>query len=155
MKKGLNRGFTMMEVLMGLVIIGILVTIVSLAFGKVNSGQALEKAASSALSVLDEARTMTLSSVDGSQYGVRIEDAQLVLFRGASYSAADPENVPSALNPLVGVRNVSLAGGGSSVVFQRLTGATTQYGSFEIYLRAATTTYKRITVSATGVSEEN
>lgn len=155
MKKIRQEGFTMMELLMGIVIISIVGGIVSLTFSNLNSGLALEKSAASALSILDEARSMTLSSVDSSQYGVRIEEAQLIRFKGASYSAADPNNRPSPFNALVGVRNISLAGGGSSVVFKRLTGATAEYGSFEIYLRSATATYKRITVSATGLADEN
>jgi prepilin-type N-terminal cleavage/methylation domain-containing protein len=150
-----QKGFTLLELLMGVLLIGIAVTIVSMSFNKMNASQALGKSAASAVSLFEEARAKTLSAEGASQYGVRIEDGQLILFRGASYSAADPANVPLTLNSLVGTRNVSLGGGGTSVVFQRLTGATLNSGSFQLYLRAATTTYKTITVSSTGVVEEN
>lgn len=150
-----NKGFTLIELLLGLVILAIVVTIISLSFSKLNSSQALEKSVASAASIFAEARAKTLSAADDSQYGVRIEESQLVLFKGASYSAVDPNNVPLVLNPAVATRNVSLAGGGTSVVFQRLTGATLQSGSFQIYLRAATTTFETITISATGLVEEN
>lgn len=150
-----RKGFTLIEILMAVAIIGLAVTIVTLSFGGLNASQALDKSVLNVISVLDEARAKTLSAVDDSQYGVRIEESQVILFRGASYSASDPGNEVTELHALVAIRNISLSGGGASVVFQRLTGATAQPGTFEVYLRQAADTFKTVTVNSTGVAEAN
>jgi prepilin-type N-terminal cleavage/methylation domain-containing protein len=149
-----RKGFTMLEMLMVIAIMALAIIIVSLPFGNLNSTQALEKSASLAISVLDEARSMTLSAVDDAQYGVRLESDSLILFKGASYSASDPENVVTPLNVMVGLRDISLTGGGVSIIFNRLTGNTAQTGTFELYLHSDTTTYRTISVSGTGIAEE-
>ena len=148
-------GYTLLETLVVVAISTIIITIVTLSFGGLNSAQALDKSVRNVLSVLDEARSQTLSSLDDSRYGVRIEAARVILFKGSSYVASDPENEEIELHSLVGIRDISLAGGGTSVVFDRLTGATSQFGSFELYLKEASTTYRTISIARTGVVEEN
>jgi prepilin-type N-terminal cleavage/methylation domain-containing protein len=150
-----NKGFTLIEMLLAIVLLGIAVTFVVLSFGKLNAEQALDTSVESAVSVFSEARSMTLSSVNDSQYGVHLESAQVVLFKGSSYSSSDSANVPTTLNSQVALRNITLSGGGSDVVFNRLTGATAKTGTFELYLKSATTTYKTLTVGATGLVEPN
>jgi prepilin-type N-terminal cleavage/methylation domain-containing protein len=150
-----TKGFTVLEILVAMGILGMAVTIVTLSFSRLNENQALDKSVDLAVSVLNEARSLTLSSVDSSRYGVNLESDQLVLFKGSSFSSSAPDNVTTSLNALVGIRNISLSGGGSSVVFDRLTGATNNSGTFELYLKNASTTYSTVTVNATGVVEEN
>lgn len=150
----MKKGFTLMETLMVIAIAGIAVTIVTLSLSKINSSKALDTDVSLVVSVLNEARSMTLSSVDALQYGVNLQDSQVVLFSGSSYSTSSPSNVFTTLNSLVGIRNISLSGGGTSVVFQRLTGETSQSGTLEVYLRSATTSYKTVTINSTGVIED-
>jgi Tfp pilus assembly protein FimT len=150
-----TAGFTILETLMVIAVSALVITIVGLSFRGINSSQALDKSARNVVSVLDEARTKTLSSSDDSRYGVRIEEASVILFKGSSYVSTDPENEVSELHSLVGIRNISLSGGGTSVIFDRLTGATSQFGAFEVYLRDATTTYRTISIARTGVVEEN
>ena len=129
-----NKGFTLLEILFGIAILAIAITIVTLSFSKINENIALDKSVDIAILVLDEARSSALAAKSGSQYGVNIESLQL--------------------NPLVGIRNISLSGGGTSVIFNKLTGATSQSGSFEIYLKETSTTYKTINISTTGIIQE-
>lgn len=150
-----HKGFTLVEVLIAVALVGIAVAIVSISFSKINSNKALESNASLAASVLNEARGKTLSGEGAFQYGVYIGDGELVLFRGATYSPSDPNNVSTQLNSLLGVRNILISGGGRSVIFQKFTGATNQNGTFEIYLKSDATQYKTIRINSTGVVEEN
>ncbi len=149
-----KRGFTLIEILLVIVMMAVLVTMVVLSFNKLGSSQALDKSATTVVSVLSEARALTLSASQDARYGVSLQDNQVVLFRGATYATSTTGNVFTPLHPSVGIRNVSLAGGASSVVFNRLTGGTSQTGTFEVYLRSATTTFKTVTVSGTGIIEE-
>ncbi len=151
----MQKGFTIIETLLAVVIMGIAITIVTLSFGKVESRQALDKSAALVVSVLNEARSMTLSSISDSRYGVSLQDDQMVLFKGFAYATSTQSNITTSLNASVGIRNINLAGGSTNVVFDRLTGATSQSGTFEVYLRSATTSFKRITINSTGLIEEN
>jgi prepilin-type N-terminal cleavage/methylation domain-containing protein len=152
--KSKNKGFTVIEIILVLALGALLTGFIALSFSKVNEHEALDTNADLVVSVLNEARSLTLSSVGNTRYGVHFDADQVVLFSGASYSSGAASNVPTALNPRVALRNISF-GGGSNVVFDRLTGATSQSGALQIYLKSATTTYKTISVSATGLSERN
>ena len=147
-----HKGFTILEILIAVSIVTLAVTIIAFSFSKLNSRHALDQSAALVVAILDEARSLTLSSTGDSQYGVYFEDSRVVLFKGSTYSQSDLSNVVTELNALVGLRNVTLAGGGTSVVFKRLTGGTDQVGSVEIFLKASPETPRTVSVSATGVS---
>ncbi|MDO8728805.1 MAG: prepilin-type N-terminal cleavage/methylation domain-containing protein [bacterium] len=148
-----RRGFTILEILIAISIMVLMITIVSFSFSKLNSSQTLDTSADLVVSILNETRSLTLSAVDDSQYGVNFEASQIVLFKGSIYLSADPSNVVTELNPQVGLRNVILNGGGTSVIFKRLTGNTVETGTVEIFLKASTTIFRTITISATGIVE--
>src|SRR3990172_3802105 len=95
------KGFTVLEILVAISIITLVVTIITISFSKLNSAQALYKSADLVASVLDEARSLTLSSKGDSQYGIYFEDSQATLFKGAIYSPADPDNVITKPHALV------------------------------------------------------
>ena len=148
-----NKGFTILEILLALFILTLAVTVVTFSFSKLNSKHALDKSATLVVSILDEARSLTLSSKDNSQYGVHFEDSRLVLFKGPTYSTSDVSNIATELNFLVGLRVITLSGGGTSVVFKRLTGSTDQAGTLELFLKATPETFRTVTVSSTGIIE--
>ena len=150
-----NRGFTLLELLFVIVIIAVIVTIITISLSKLNSSQALDKSADLVTSIINEARSLTLSSKGDSQYGIQFEASQVILFKGAAYSSSDPSNIATELNSLVGLRNITLSGGGTSVVFKRLAGNTDETGTAEIFLKASPTTFRTITISATGIVELN
>ena len=148
-----RQGFTILEILFVVAIMALVVTIITFSLSKLNASQALDKSATLVISILDEARSLTLSSKNDSQYGVYFEDSQLTLFQGATYSSSDPANVVTSLHSLVGLRNVTLSGGGTSVVFKRLTGNTDETGTVEVFLKASPASFYTITISVTGIVE--
>ncbi|MEK7461805.1 MAG: hypothetical protein AAB586_01910 [Patescibacteria group bacterium] len=148
-------GFTILEILLALLLITLAVSIITVSFSKLNSSQVLDKSTDLIISIMDEARSLTLSSKDDTQYGVYLGESQIVLFKGSMYSALEPSNVTTDINHLVGMRNIVLSGGGASVVFKRLTGNTDEAGVFEVFLRSSPTTFRTITIRATGVVESN
>ncbi len=151
----LESGFTFLEIVLVIAILGLAITVVSLSFSKLESSQVLDKSSLSVVSVLSEARSATLSALDDSQYGVYFQDDQMVLFKGGSYATSTQGNATTTLHSLVGIRNISLSGGGSVVVFKRLTGSTDQSGTLDVYLRSDPSRYKRISIGGTGVIEED
>lgn len=142
-----------MLVAIAILVMAITITIISLS--KLNSSQALEKSTSLVISILDEARSLTFSSKGDSQYGVYFEDSQVTLFKGNTYYPSDPLNVLTVIDNRIGIRNISLVGGGSSVVFKRLTGSTNEAGTLELFLKDSITTARTINITATGVVNMN
>lgn len=151
----LHKGFTVLEVLLSIFLITLVVTIVIFSFSKLNSKQALDKSATLVISTLDEARSLTLSSVNDSQYGVHFENDRMILFKGPIYSSSDLSNVVTELNSLVSFRNIILYGGGVNVVFKRLTGEIEQAGTVELFLKATPQIFRTITIENTGMAESD
>jgi prepilin-type N-terminal cleavage/methylation domain-containing protein len=148
----MKKGFTLIEILVAITIMAIIGGIIFSAFSRLNSRKALDASANLVVSVLDQARSTTLASRNASSYGVYFGQGEVVIFPGVAYSAGDLSNVTTNLHQAVGIRGISFAGGSTSVVFERLTGGTTSYGSVEVFLRSAPDTYKTISISPTGVA---
>jgi prepilin-type N-terminal cleavage/methylation domain-containing protein len=149
----MKRGFTLMEILGVVAIMTILMTIVLTSFSTLNKNQALDKSAKYIASIIEEARGNTLFSKNDSQYGIKFEASKVTMFKGASYSLSSPDNVVYDLNSLVTISNISLSGGGSELVFDRLTGNTSQTGTITVSLNSSSTSKAFITFSKTGIVE--
>ncbi len=118
-----------------------------------NSSKALDTEALRIVSELNMARSLTLSSMYAAQFGIRLASSSVTLFQGASYNAASATNTTSLLNSRVRISNINLSGGGLDVVFQRLTGKTSQSGDVTISLISNASSSKTITIYATGLVE--
>lgn len=148
----MNKGFTLVEILVSLSVLAIISGIVMFSFSSVNSSGALERSASDVVSALNQARSQTLSSKDNSIYGVRFEESEVIIFR-ESFSAGNSENVSVTLTSPVSLSEVSLAGGGSEVLFERFTGKVAAHGTVTLSGSASST--KVITIYETGLFETN
>ena len=150
-----QSGFTVIEILISVFIIGLLAALSVAPFVSLNKSQALDKAALLAISVLDEARSLTLASKNSSRYGAHFEDSQIVLFTGSTYSAVATDNQINPINSIILISAISLAGGGSEVIFDRLTGATSQYGSVTFSLKSDASNSKTVNIYATGAAQSD
>ena len=99
----------------------------------------------------------TLSSKDFSQYGVHFEEQKVVLFKGAIFTEPNSNNKEVKISSPVEIYNISLNGGGSNVVFQKLTGKTNEYGTISFQspeisgcLPGAPSIKKIITIQSSG-----
>ncbi len=145
-----TRGFTLLEVAIIVAIVTILVTILLTSFSSLNARQSLDSSAELVRSVLERAQSLTLASEADAQYGVHFDANQVVLFKGATYSVDDPNNATSTLNARVIISNTTLSGGGSDVLFNRLTGNTSQYGTTTLSLINSSTTQRKVIINQTG-----
>ena len=142
-----------MEILVVIGVTVLLVVITLNSFSNLNRREALKKEALQVASIFDQARSLTLSSKKASKYGVHLEADKVTIFQGDTYSSGDPGNITTSLNPLVTITNIELSGGGSDLVFDRLTGATSQYGTTTISLSSDLAQTKSVIIYPTGVSE--
>lgn len=150
----LQKGFTLIEVLIVISIMAIISMILVSSFSLFNKSQALDKDADLIVESLEEARSKTLASHNASQYGVYFASTTITIFTGTTYSSSSSTNRDFPLTLTDRVLSISLFGGGNNVVFNRLTGETGQYGT--VVISSPTTSRTRtVTIHKTGVIETN
>lgn len=151
MKNKIN-GFSIIEIVLVLGISLLLIAVVVLPLVKNRQGRLLLQSTDDIVSVLNKARSNTLSSIGSEQYGVKIENDKAVLFTGATYSQGSASNKITYLQNGVEIESamIVLNGSATSVVFDRLTGGTDNYGTITLRLKSDTSKTKTITIEKTG-----
>ena len=148
-----QSGLTIIEIMIAVSVIVVLATLSFQVFNVFIKRQALDKDAQKIASMLKEARSATLASRANSVYGVHFVATRTVMFRGTVFIESDSNNRELSLNPRVQITVTNLNGGGSDIIFDRLTGATDQYGSITLSLVASTSITKIISIEETGIVE--
>src|SRR3989338_6771694 len=133
------RGFSLVEVIVVLAILAIISAIGVTSLSNLNKSEALTVEAEKVISLITKARSLTLAAKDGSVYGVHFEERKAVLFTGSTYASGASTNQTQLLNDVVKISAVSLAGGGTKVVFKKLTGSTAQFGTVTVASVASST----------------
>ncbi len=148
-------GFTLMELIAAIAISALLVFFTVLIFTSFRNTQVLQGETSQALLMINKARSNTLNSKGDSEYGVRINANQLILFKGAAFASSSPDNEAHILHSAVAIPNVALTGGGLDIIFDRLTGETQNDGSLIISLKSNPAKKNTVFVNKTGVTSQN
>lgn len=146
-----TKGFTLLELVMVVAIVAILAGIIISSFSGFRNSKVLDTASEESLALLSEARGSTLAGKDGYQYGVHLDAGQMVMYRGATYTNGDVNNKVSTLDSALEIVNITLTGGGSNILFDRITGKTVQPGTFVIRIKSDTAKTRTMTVNGTGV----
>ncbi|PCI29213.1 hypothetical protein COB55_02610 [Candidatus Wolfebacteria bacterium] len=141
-------GFTIIELLVVVAIVGILSAVMVASFSSVFDSRSLELDTASVTSMLEEARIRTVAAQDREAHGVYFASTTATLFAD-TYSESDPDNEVITFANGVSL-NTNLTGGGSTVLFNRITGATGNNGTVTLS-NAATSSV--ITIQATGLIE--
>lgn len=156
MKNKKNTGVTFIEILIVVAIIGVISSIVFINLSQFRNEQVLKNTAVDIVSLLNKARSNTLSSLNSTNYSVHFEQGQVVLFVGPIYSASNVTNEPMVFSTAVMIvipSGINL-GGGADVTYKRLTGDTIG-GTITIQLVSDAVKQKTITISPTGVASVN
>lgn len=146
-----NKGFTIIETI---IVLGLLVIFGSIALVSFQSSRDTRNLATSTqdiLSILRLAQARTLSGENNSVWGVHLAQNQFALFQGPTFAGSpvvESYNLPSSLELV----SISLNGGGSDIIFKRITGTTDQNGTFVLRVIATPTLYTSLTIDASGAS---
>lgn len=151
----IKNGFSLIEILLSIAIIVIILFIVINLFSNYNKKQILDNTVENVSSLLKEARSSTLSSKEDSVYGVYFEEDRITIFKGSTYVLDDPNNKIYKLDKKTNISEINLNGGGGSVIFQRLTGKTDNYGTIKISLISDLLNFKTVSIYQTGIVEKN
>ncbi len=142
-----TSGFSLIELLVVVGILGVLATLLFVGFQNFTQQTSLETATQNLYTALTEARSATLASEYGSQYGVRIESDRIIRFRGPTYNALDANNQTTTFRGIVATTTLS---GGPTILFQKQTGTTTNSGTIRL-TNEATLASTTMTVYITGI----
>ena len=147
------KGFTLIEILITVCIIAILSGIILTSLSDFRASSDINGSKDEILTTLQEARSLTLSSKNDSNYGVQFSVSSVTLFKGPIYTADDPSNKVHFLPQGAEISSISLTGGASGVLFSRLTGAVSASGTITIRAKAKPEKTRSITISSSGLIE--
>ncbi len=148
-----NKGFTFIELLIVIAIIGILSLITIPNLSNFRKEQALKNTTENVITLLDKAQSDSLSSLNSNNYGVHFASNYMVYFVGSTFSNTNPNNKKVDFEPGVAIPlngGINLNGGGSNIIFPRLTGNVVGYGTIILQLTNKPTHQKIIKISKVG-----
>src|SRR3989338_5558502 len=117
MKNFYHKGFSFIEIMIVVAVIGILVAIVLPQFSKTRENQVLKNAVRDVLSSIDKARSQTLSSLDSSEYGVHFQSNSIIIFKGTTFSSGAGDNETINIVTPATISNIALTGGAVDTYF--------------------------------------
>lgn len=148
-----SRGITAIEILIAVGILGLISSIVLAAFSEFRSRQTLNAVVEKTLAAFSAAHLDTISSKDDVVHGVYLKRTEVIYFRGGTYPGDnDPNNVHYTFPASIEIANISLNGGGSAIFYKRLSGATDNFGTFDVRVTGDTDIKTTITVNQTGAT---
>ena len=147
------KGFTLIEIVIVLGIASILMAVGFSAFTSYRKSESLSKDTDLVVSVLQQARSQTLTGKNATAYGVHFESGAVTLFTGSAYTAGASSNQRYPLSSDITL-TTNIEGGGSNVIFERITGETDHYGTSAIRLTSTTLASTTIRVYQTGIIEK-
>ncbi len=145
------RGFTLIEILIVLAIVGVIAGIGVARLSAFRDRASLTDFSSNVVGLFAEARARTLSSEGDSVYGVHVEASRAALFKGSTFVDGSADQITLSAPVGISISPISLSGGVSDVVFSRLTGEASAYGTFTVRVTNDASASTTITITATGV----
>lgn len=144
-----KRGMTALEIIIAVAIVVVIGALIMIPFSRFKNNQLIISSSEQVVSALREARANTLAAKNDTVYGVHFESGRFVVFQTA-WSEGAAGNVITLFQDPVYLPTISLSGGGSDVLFTRLTGKTNQSGTLVLQLRGNVSSQKTITIDGSG-----
>lgn len=127
------KGFTLIEVIMVVTLLASTIGLVT-AWTLTSLKRAeLQSTTEVIVGILRKQQTSAMSSKGNLDHGIRLESDQYTIFAGPDYatSSANSRQTFSMPNQLT-ISNITLAGGGSDLIFNKASGETAQDGTLSI-----------------------
>jgi hypothetical protein len=85
------------------------------------------------------------------KHGVKVSSTTATLFEGITYTAGTATNQIVTFDSRVTLASMSINGGGDTIVFDKVTGSTNNYGTIRFYITNASTSSSTVTIGETGI----
>ncbi|MDD5165299.1 MAG: prepilin-type N-terminal cleavage/methylation domain-containing protein [Candidatus Pacebacteria bacterium] len=117
-----SKGFTFIEMLAVLAIIGILSAMVIYWYGSARSNALLSSTTDSIVATLESAKNNALAGKNGQSYGVKFATSTYISFIGTTYSAVATTNIAYTVDSSLSLSE-TISDPNNIIIFDRLTGA--------------------------------
>ncbi|MFT5280674.1 MAG: prepilin-type N-terminal cleavage/methylation domain-containing protein [Flavobacteriaceae bacterium] len=131
-KKSIKTGFTLLEIIAGIAILGIIAAVGIGSLSDFRKEQNFTGTIQETLALISNTKEDTLGSRGDTNYGVHFEESKIVVFEGSSYSSSDPDNRETLLENDITISDISLTNNATEIVFERLTGDVDEVGTITI-----------------------
>ena len=145
----------LLQLMIGIVVIVVISSIVALNLTRNLSHQALTNTIGDVSALIEEARSRTLSGDHEQTYGVHLESTKAVLFSGTSYDPSALGNKTVKTSSGIVLDSITLAGGGSEILFDAVSGDTDEDGTFIVKKATTDEGEKMVTVTHAGQVSSN
>jgi prepilin-type N-terminal cleavage/methylation domain-containing protein len=146
-----NKGFSLIEILVVISIISIVLSIAVINGRNFNNSIDLENTVKSVDAKIKLAKAYSIGAKNETNYGVHFEADKVVVFRGSAFIDGAPTNENFIFSSKIKINMpVNLAGGGSDLVFDRLVGSTSNFGSIEMSVISEPSKTKQIIINSDG-----
>ncbi len=122
----IEQGFTLLELVIVIAIMTLAAGIIIWSLAAFQSRQTAANAAAEIISALTLARAQTLNGLADQVHGIHFTANNFTAFVGSSFNNNDSNNKTTSFNGVT--LNLNLVGGGSDIIFDRLTGGTSDTG---------------------------
>lgn len=146
-----SQGVTVLEILIVIAILAVLLVTILPSFMNFRRSSLLNAETMEVVTLINRARLLSVSSKGDDQYGVHFETSKIVLFKGTAYVATSTTNEAHVFGTGLTMSTTTINGGGSEVVFDKVTGATTQNATTTL-LVTGTTSSSTVLIYGTGVA---
>ena len=127
-----NKGFTIIEIM---IVVGIITILAGLSVPLSNSFLSRNELNSEALKITDalrSARAQAMFASEDSVWGVHFTSSSYIIFKGLTYNPADAYNNTFNLPGILTIGEITINGGGSDIIFDRIAGTTSTFGTTTI-----------------------
>lgn len=122
-KRKFHRGFTLVELLVSMGILAVVFAISTIALSSIIPNTSQSNARDSLISDIRSQQTQAMTN--DASYGILFENTSYTLFKGAVYSASDPNNYVVNLDPSLLINDVTF--NGKQIIFSPGTGDVSGY----------------------------
>lgn len=154
MKNSPKKGFTAIEILMVIAILGVLLAVILPSFTNFRRASLLNTDTMNLVTLINRARLLSISAKDDNQFGIHLESGKAVLFKGATYSAGASTNETHTFSTGLTLSSIAINGGGSEILFEKVTGAASQNATTTL-LVTGTTSSTTVLILPTGIATIN
>lgn len=145
-----TKGFSLVEILSVVFLAILLLSMTFAGFNMFEKRSRLETASQEIIGALKTAQNKTLASEGASKFGVHFTAGDFTIFKGDSFNPSDPANENRQINQTLVISQINI-NGGNDIVFDRLSGATSNNGYIQIESAGDPAQFKRIFIENSGI----